>query len=583
MRVGTSRISRAAAAVCSLPLAICILPFPGSAWGGGGPENLFLLVNANSDSSKTIANHYIELRRIPPQNVLYVDWKGPTTRCQGSVFRSRILLPAIDALEQRQLNAQIDYLIYSADFPWAVDLQSIYPQEQFPRQFAGIASITGATYLAPFVIEGNPAIVMPNVNWYVPGPHDPNLVECQQLSSVPTRGFRSRYLWDSDGKRTSDPKRGQRYLLSTMLGVTQGRGNTVDEVLTYLRRSASADGTRPPGTIYFMTNNNPRSTPRHGCFASVAAEINRHGVRATVLKGTIPTGAADVMGLMAGVASFDWATSGSRILPGAICDHLTSYGGDLSANASQTPLSEFLRHGAAGACGTVREPFNIQAKFPLPSVQLHYVRGCSLAEAFYQSISGPYQLLIVGDPLCRPWAIIPKVTLPGIEPEQVVRGSLEIRPSGTTSGGHRIGVYEIFVDGRLRARISPGQSLSLDTTKLSDGYHEIRAVGVHAGSVESQGRAIIPVTVKNHEATLEFSLVPTSRVAPEGTLVAKVRQPGAEAIEIRQNSRSVGHVQGEAGEVEIAAATLGRGPTTLQAVSEGPLPVVSAPVRVVVE
>jgi len=246
-------------------------------------------------------------------------------------------------------------------------------------------------------------------------------------------------------------------------------------------------------------------------------------------------------------------------------------------------LSEFLRHGAAGACGTVREPFNMQAKFPLPSVQLHYVRGCSLAEALYQSISGPYQLLIVGEPLCRPWAVIPKVTLPGIEAGQEVRGALEIRPAGTTAGGHRIGMYEIFVDGRLVARIAPGQSLSLDTTKLSDGYHEIRAVGVHAGSVESQGRAVVRIMVKNHDAALEFSALPAARVAQSGTLVAKVRQAGAKAIQIRQNSRVVGRVQGEAGEAEISAATLGRGPTTLQAVSEGPVPVVSPPVRIVVE
>ena len=47
------------------------------------------------------------------------------------------------------------------------------------------------------------------------------------------------------------------------------------------------------------------------------------------------------------------------------------------------------------------EPFAIQAKFPTAFIQAFYVEGCSLAEAFYQSVTGPYQLLIIGDPLCR--------------------------------------------------------------------------------------------------------------------------------------------------------------------------------------
>jgi len=59
-----------------------------------------------------------------------------------------------------------------------------------------------------------------------------------------------------------------------MLGVTFGRGNTVEEVLNYLRRSAMADGTRPSGTIYFMWNKDVRSSTRDKCFPAIAAQIN---------------------------------------------------------------------------------------------------------------------------------------------------------------------------------------------------------------------------------------------------------------------------------------------------------------------
>ena len=40
---------------------------------GGGPENVLVVVNADSISSKTIANHYIRLRKIPATNVVYLN------------------------------------------------------------------------------------------------------------------------------------------------------------------------------------------------------------------------------------------------------------------------------------------------------------------------------------------------------------------------------------------------------------------------------------------------------------------------------------------------------------------------------
>jgi uncharacterized protein (TIGR03790 family) len=564
----------------SFVLYTSLTTIPGEALAGGGPENLFLVVNSNSDSSKTVANHYIELRKIPPSNVFYVDWKGSLGVCSGKNFREQILLPALKAIDDRKLTRQIDYLVYSTDFPWRMELRSVFPNDEFKAPFDPVASSTGATYLASYMSSENPAIVMPTANWYVPGPIDPNISACQNLANVPSRAFRSRYSWDKNGKRTETANSGQRYLLSTTLGVTRGRGNTIEEVISYLRRSVAADGTRPRGTIYFMWNRDVRSAVRDKCYASVAAQINQAGGRATVRQGRLPDGAKDVAGLMVGLASFDVAGSGLQILPGAICEHLTSAGGVLTAGAHQTPLSDFLRHGAAGASGTVTEPRAIQAKFPLPSLQLHYVRGCSLAEAFYQSVSGPYQLLIVGDPLCQPWAVVPRVAIKGISDPMNVSGTLSITPSQATAGGRPIGVFELFVDGRLIARSAPGKSLTLDTTKLPDGYHELRVVGIQADAIETQGRQILPLHVRNQGAPVELQVAPSPGVSQLGKLKMRVKQPGATSIEIRQNSREVGRVQGESGEVEIPAAMLGRGPVTLQAFSEGPTATVSPPVRI---
>lgn len=574
-----NRVGRLLFAVCG---GFCLSTATTPALAGGGPESVLLVVNANSESSKTIANHYIEWRKIPATHVLYLDWKGSLGLVSGDEFRDGILMPIFKALDDRHLTSQIDYIVYSSDFPWKIDLQPIFPHQKFPPPFDAAASLTGATFLSPFIMSNNPALVMPMINWYVPGPIGPNQAECTQLTSVPSRGFRSRYLWDPEGKKTDDKTKGQRYLLCTTLGITRGRGNTVDEVLSYLRRSVASDGTRPKGTIYFMWNKDVRSSVRDKCFAAMAADINALGVRAKVQQGRVPDGAKDVTGMMVGTSDFDLAKSGIVIRPGAICEHLTSAGGIMAAGTFQTPLSEFLRHGAAGASGTVVEPRAIQAKFPLPSLQLHYARGCSLAEAFYQSTAGPYQLLIVGDPLCQPWAAFPNVTVAGIKPDEQVKGSLSFTPSGTARSPHSIGVFELFVDGRVAARIPPGATLTLDTTKLADGYHELRIVGVDSSPIETQGRCFVPIVVKNHDAAIELK-VPTSRVKYLDKLQVSVQQPGASAIKIRQNSRDVASVQGEAGQVEIPAATLGRGPTTLQAFSEGSVAAASAPVRILVE
>jgi hypothetical protein len=242
----------------------------------------------------------------------------------------------------------------------------------------------------------------------------------------PTLGFRGADRWDP-ATATRTAGKGRHYLLSTVLAVTRGRGTTVEESIQNLRRSAKADATHPKRTFYFPINGNVRSTCRDGDCAAAALKLKKLGHKADVFSGVLPQMKVDGAGAVVGAASFDWEKSESTILPAAICEHLTSFGGIMRAGSGQTPLTEFLRNGAAGASGTVTEPFAIPHKFPSPFLHVHYARGCSLAEAFYQSVFGPYQLLIVGDPLCQPWAAFPEVTLTGTESSQKLSGPAEFR------------------------------------------------------------------------------------------------------------------------------------------------------------
>ncbi len=196
--------------------------------------------------------------------------------------------------------------------------------------------------------------------------------------------------------------------LAIMLGATTGRGLSVEESIANLERSVAADGTRPMGSVWFMASNDEaRTGPRRWAFAAAAAELRRLGVAAEVREGVLPPKDGLVTGATIGVADFDWAANGAVIQAGAWCDHLTSLGGALQPNGGQTPLTAFLRAGAAGAGGTVAEPLNHPFKFPSAFVHVHRARGLSLVEAVHRSMSGPYQYLVVGDPLSRPWPATP--------------------------------------------------------------------------------------------------------------------------------------------------------------------------------
>jgi hypothetical protein len=101
-----------------------------------------------------------------------------------------------------------------------------------------------------------------------------------------------------------------------------------------------------------------------------------------------------------------------RFLPGAVADHLTSFGGLLPDGRGQMPATAWLAAGATASYGTVEEPCNHVDKFPRASVLLeHYLRGATVIEAYWKSVAMPGQGLFLGDPLARPWAHVPTATL----------------------------------------------------------------------------------------------------------------------------------------------------------------------------
>lgn len=102
-----------------------------------------------------------------------------------------------------------------------------------------------------------------------------------------------------------------------------------------------------------------------------------------------------------------------RFLPGAVGDHLTSYGAVLDGNTGQMSILKWITAGTTGTYGTVTEPCNYVQKFPDPEVFLiRYAEGDTLVEAYWKSVLMPGQGLFVGEPLARPFGA------PGTRPQQ---------------------------------------------------------------------------------------------------------------------------------------------------------------------
>ncbi|MEM8883505.1 MAG: hypothetical protein AAGD14_05525 [Planctomycetota bacterium] len=350
-----------------------------------------------------------------------------------------------------------------------------------------------------------------------------------------TRGFRAAKAWNAAGEPVDDENSLHRYVLAVQLGYTGFRGNSVPEVVEYLRRSAGADGTKPDGTVYICRNNNVRSTAREQFFPALESALRARGRKVLLMPNTlIPKKCDDVIGAVVGTASFQWGPSGSRILPGAILEHLTSFGAHFGT-AGQTKLTEFLRFGAAGSSGTVMEPLAIHLKFPNPLIHAFYADGCNLAEAFYQSVHGPYQLMVAGDGLCQPFATPP--TFEVTAPAQPWTGRVTIEPKGEAE-------FEYWLDG---ARVGVGPSFELD---VPDGEHDFRVVAVARDPIATQARK-------------QFEIGGRARPPMRVVYGEPIRFETKGKVEVRYGSRVV------ATSGEVPSESVGPGPVRLIVLEDG--------------
>tara|TARA_R110002049_G_scaffold47902_1_gene138410 strand:- start:115298 stop:117322 length:2025 start_codon:yes stop_codon:yes gene_type:complete len=643
------------------------------ALAGISPENVVVVVNADSVDSRTVANHYVDLRDIPSSNVIMLSDVPAGLIINLDDFKDRILTPLLQEIDSRKLSGQTRVVAYSAGFPTAVKVNkhhAAFKDLNAKRVQNPVASLTGLTYFYRMILSDVPVYLSLGANLYARGQFDrtfenPFLGDRQDqfdeakiasengrwadaadgfdslFQSSPTLsavailaaenyardgddenakrmiklaiqagwwsgtylqesndlepllddpqikgavaymsqsslaeqgpvGFSSMYGWTNSGQRIPISDGGVSYMASCMLAVTGQRGSSISQVVENLQRSAEADRTFPKGEFRFTLTPDVRTRTRQPGIPNALVYLIEAGYKADIIREDIPAEPGDVAGLMFGTRKYSLDGRRWNFVPGAISDNLTSVSAAFESD-SQTKMTELLNAGAAMTSGSVAEPFAIQAKFPRPMMYGYYVDGVTAIEAFYLSIQSPYQTLIVGDPLCQPYARAPNewvdIEVSNSTPRtiQFQRKPLKLGvPSGVTR------MIDIYVEGKLIKQSPPVAAIRMNLPANAAGAVEVRAVLTSVGATETRLWFSEEFDLQAHVPTPVVKVVQSrsARAAADSKQMKfSLRCEGADSIDLIHFGSVVGSVDGSEGEVTLDTKPLGSGPLRFRAIA----------------
>jgi uncharacterized protein (TIGR03790 family) len=538
-----ARSNRRAARILGLAgLAVSAIASPGAA----GPENSLLIIDPSNPVSLYVGNHYKSVRNLPDSSVLYLDPAAPN----HAVFAAANIPAVQGALHNAGTANLVDFIIIAPGGTFFIPRSGEITDQCFPVERIAISSAYTMSFIADEVLAGTKSTL---ANGYY------------STSSAAV-------VFDSEIKyyqgKASNDERARRYYIGALLGYTGHNGNTVEELVAMIDRAAAADGTRPEGTFYFMNNeNDPARNVRANSFPGVVTNLQAIGFAAEVLDGILPLGREDALGIMTGAAEPNILSQQYDFAPGApFADHLTSYAGTFDSD-SQTKMSKWITKGAVGTVGATEEPCNYNGKFPHARLHLYYAQGAPLGTAYYRSAGFvPFQMLFYGDPLARPFAYIPEVSVPDA-PSGAVSGTIQLSPSATTEmpGGSVI-AFDTLIDGVKGSLTIPGQKVTIDTTLLADGFHDLRILAYDVSPLKTQGAWTGLLEVDNHGRAAAATALTTS--GDLGTLFGiDLSASGGAVAEVRlvQSGRTVAAIAGPSGRVDVFGQTLGAGRVMLQA------------------
>jgi hypothetical protein len=204
------------------------------------------------------------------------------------------------------------------------------------------------------------------------------------------------------------------------------------------------------------------------------------------------------------------------------------------------------------------------AKFPDARWHAHYARGCTLAESYYQSVTGPFQLLLVGDPLCCPFGKFPKFEIKSLSDTVSVTGDFEIQIDEHPDSPE-VSHYDVFFDGVFVSSIEKAGTIPVETDAMSDGHHELRIVGVARSPTANKTSHSIGFAVNQKGHSVQLS-VNGARLRIGQRVTVTARSSTGDRIQIRQNSRTITTLN-SGKSIDIETSKLGLGKSKLQAVA----------------
>ena len=314
-------------------------------------RELGLVINLADPYSVEVGEYYRRVRQIPPENILRVNLPR---KPQLDVAELELLREQVT----RHFDVRIQALALAWVEPWAVSCQSITAALSLGLE-PGLCSHTCAA-----------ARMSPLFN---------------SASSAPLRDH---------GVRPS--------MLLAAPDVARARA--------LIERGAAAEHSlgllgSPPVHAWFMSTRDGARNVRAALFPPPGI-VGRPPLQVHVEQADQLRDKSGIVLLQTGLPQLDvQALDSLGFVPGALADHLTSYGGRLTDPLGQTSAMAWISAGATASYGTVSEPCNHLQKFPHPQLLLlHYTQGASAVEAYWKSVAWPAQGVFIGDPLAAPFA-----------------------------------------------------------------------------------------------------------------------------------------------------------------------------------